>query len=139
MTTTLVNSEVNPSMHLNLAQFISRWKTLSDALGKDGEYQKSGIKFNKDSKKAETIGLEDGLLLLTQIVKRLGFDIVDQTSVHSTLFVSGIIHTKTEGNFGCLMKIQYQENGLANVTCKTTTSGPLARYIVDCIRNVLSK
>ncbi|ONH80563.1 AP-2 complex subunit alpha [Saccharomyces cerevisiae] len=135
MTTTLISSDVNPSMHLNLAQFISRWKTLSDALGKEGEYQKSGIKLNKDFRKVETISLEDGLLLLTQTVKRLGFDIVDQTSVRSTLFVSGIIHTKSEGNFGCLMKIQYQVNGSVNVTCKTTTAGPLAKYIVECIKN----
>lgn len=139
MTTTLISSDVNPSMHLNLAQFISRWKTLSDALGKEGEYQKSGIKLNKDFRKVETISLEDGLLLLTQTVKRLGFDIVDQTSVRSTLFVSGIIHTKSEGNFGCLMKIQYQVNGSVNVTCKTTTAGPLAKYIVECIKNVLTK
>ncbi|EJS44642.1 apl3p [Saccharomyces arboricola H-6] len=139
MTTTLVSGEVNPSMHLSLPQFISRWKTLSEALGKDGEYQISGIKLNKDFRKIETVDLEDGLLLLKQIVNRLGFDIVEQTSVHGTLFVSGIIHTKSEGNFGCLMKVQYQENGLANVTCKTTTAGPLAKYIVECIRNVLTK
>lgn len=123
---------------VTLAQFITRWKTLGEALGKDAEYQVEGIKIKHDSNKLETDNMDTALSLLRQNLTRIGFDLIDQNNVPSILFSAGIIHTKSDGNFGCLVKVQYLKDSKINITCKTTTPGPLAKCIVECIKAALS-
>ncbi|CCD22690.1 Apl3p NDAI_0A05350 [Naumovozyma dairenensis CBS 421] len=137
ITHTLIGNQDTGSMRhvIELPEFIQRWKMLSTALGKDGEFIFDSVPFKKDA----TVDMEEARMTIRQILKRLGFDIVEQNSVKNTIFVSGIIHTKSDGNFGCLMKVKYQDDGKINLTCKTTLGGPLAEYIVRCTKSAISR
>ena len=127
MTITL-SPDVSNTLLVTLPQFVGRWKKLREGLGKEGEYQLDKIN-------TANVSLEN----IVPVIKRLGFNIVEQTSIPNTIFVSGIIHTKSDGNFGCLLKIKLvQELSNLDITCKTTAPGPLAKYIVDCIRCALT-
>ncbi|CAB4253093.1 similar to Saccharomyces cerevisiae YBL037W APL3 Alpha-adaptin, large subunit of the clathrin associated protein complex (AP-2) [Maudiozyma barnettii] len=130
-----VTSTLSTNGAVTLTQFVKRWKTLSDAMGKEGEYQSNDIVvslFGNDTP-------DTNLTKLTNIIMKMGFDVVEQTTLSQTLFLAGIVHTKTDGNFGCLLKLSYLDTGKLNITCKTTTGGPLAQYIVDCIIFAINK
>ncbi|AET41270.1 Apl3p Ecym_7451 [Eremothecium cymbalariae DBVPG len=101
-----------------LPQFIQRWRALSDALGKEGEWDQSTT--------------FKSLKTLSSTLVKMGFAIVKQTTVTNTLFAMGIIHTKSGGNFGCLLKFKFAGNQL-DIVCKTTTEGTLAKDVVECI------
>mgnify|MGYP003365377436 CR=1 FL=1 len=131
VTSTLVSNGA-----VTLAQFVKRWKTLSDAMGKEGEYQTQNALL---SQYTNDNGIESNVSKLTNIVLRMGFDVVEQTTLSQTIFLAGIVHTKTDGNFGCLLKLACLENGKLNITCKTTTGGTLAQNIVESILAALNK
>ena len=130
MTSTLASNGL-----VSLAQFVTRWKTLSDALGKEGEYQANNVFLSALT--GENMG--EHMSKLTTTVKRMGFDVVEQANLPQTLFLAGIIHTRSDGNFGCLLKLTCLESGKVNFTCKTTTGGSLAQNIVECIQFALVK
>ena len=120
---------------VSLAQFVTRWKTLSDALGREGEYQANNVSLT-----ALTGGsMKDYVAKLNTTVTRMGFDVVEQANLPQTLFLAGIVHTRTDGNFGCLLKLTCLESGKVNFTCKTTTGGLLAQSIVECVQFALTK
>ncbi|CCF59520.1 hypothetical protein KAFR_0H01100 [Kazachstania africana CBS 2517] len=132
VTATMKKNSESPGT--SLQQFVTRWKTLRDALDKDGEYHLMSLKISEEHKKT------DSSILVFKTLERMGFEMVEKESISNTLFATGVIHTKTDGNFGCLIKIQYlEENGTVSITGRTTTPGPLAKYIVDCIRHALVK
>lgn len=110
---------------LTLQQFIQRWRAIGDALGQDGE-----------SHRVCSTKLQDTYALVYHTLPKLGFDIVEQSMASNTVFAAGIIHTKSEGNFGCLMKLKCLA-GSVEITCKVTTGDALASYVVDCVNRVL--
>lgn len=134
MTTTLKATN-SVGQQLSLVQFVSRWKAMGEALGKSGEYVYERV---KPKMTKESLSIEDNLQHIMQTTKRVGFDIVDQTNVPNTIFFGGIIHTKTDGSFGCLGKIRCEEDSLINITCKTTIAGDLANYIATNIKYALT-
>ncbi|CCE61453.1 hypothetical protein TPHA_0A03770 [Tetrapisispora phaffii CBS 4417] len=119
---------------LTLSDFVSRWRQLRENMDKEGECQLNHL-ILKGTKNIETV---------KNVLNRIGFDIVDQTNIPSTIFLSTIIHTKSDGNYGCLIKIN--KNQLANdangnsfdIICKTTSTGLLSKYIVDTLQYILS-
>ncbi|KAL3234315.1 hypothetical protein RNJ44_03077 [Nakaseomyces bracarensis] len=134
MSTTLKASNAI-EQKLTLVQFVSRWKAMGNALGKSGEYvfERVKPKMSKDS-----LTVEENLQHIVQTIKRIGFDIVEQTNVPNTIFFGGIIHTKTDGSFGCLGKIRSDEDNFISITCKTTVAGDLVSYIATNIKYALS-
>lgn len=129
----------NASTSVTLPQFITRWRTLGTALGKEAEYHVANILItNANETQKRNNSIESMLSILQTKLKRIGIDIIEQTNVSNTLFIAGIVHTKTDGNFGCLMKLQCQQDWKVNITCKTTLVGPLATYVVDCLRWIIS-
>lgn len=136
-----INSETlnsNTITSVTLSQFITRWRTLGTALGKKAECHAANILMvNTNETDERHNSIESMLTILQTRLKRIGMDIIEQTNVSNTLFVAGIVHTKTDGNFGCLMKLQCQQDYTVNITCKTTLAGPLATYVVDCLRWII--
>ncbi|KAG0661483.1 hypothetical protein C6P45_001305 [Maudiozyma exigua] len=131
-----VTSTLASNGAVTLAQFIKRWKTLSDAMGKEGEYQSQNISFGQSTNDND---VGSNVSKLTNVVLRMGFDVVDQTTLSQTIFLAGIVHTKSDGNFGCLLKLACLDNGKLNITCKTTTGGTLAQNIVESIVYAIKK
>ncbi|EDO17021.1 hypothetical protein Kpol_1065p37 [Vanderwaltozyma polyspora DSM 70294] len=132
MTSTLVNNVEQPGM--TLPEYIGRWRQLREGLGNDGEYQ-----LVVRPKKS---GAQDLSSSLIQIMKRLGFQVVEQDSISNTVFASGIIHTKSTGNYGCLVKLKSAissdgDSREIEITCRTTSAGSLSKYVVDCINYAL--
>lgn len=141
ITSTIFSQSINTNQtsSVTLPQFITRWRTLGEALGKDAECQMQGIIMNNTDKNQDVNPIVTMLASLEMNLKRIGLDVIEQTNVANTLFVAGIIHTKSEGNFGCLLKIQCQADWRVNITCKTTVAGPLASYVVDCLKRIISE
>lgn len=138
MISTLNAQQSATQSEVTLHQFITRWKTLGDALGKDAECQMEDILLSKPNN-TEGSNIIDAMLASLRLnLKRIGLGIIEQTNVSTTLFVAGIIHTKTDGNFGCLLKFQCQPDWRVNITCKTTVAGPLASYVVDNLNRIIS-
>ncbi|AAS51618.1 ADL302Wp [Eremothecium gossypii ATCC 10895] len=113
--TSTISSKDNVS---TMAQFIQRWKTISDALGHHGEAQ-------------DVLDPESSTQLEVNL-QRMGFAIVEQESVPHTVFATGIVHTKSSGNFGCLLKLMITDSAV-KLTCKTTSDGSLAQELVECV------
>lgn len=133
LTSTLNQDTKTANSAISLTQFVSRWKTLREALGEEGEYTINNVKLKKltisSAKTTSAIGYA------TQTMTRMGFQIIEQTSISNTLFAAGIVHTKSAGNFGCLLKLKFNETtNHIDMTCKTTSPGPLAQYIVECVQ-----
>lgn len=129
----------NPIANVTLPQFITRWRTLGTALGKEAECHVENILIaNTNELQEGSNSIELVLTTLQTKLKRIGLDIIEQTNVSNTLFIAGIVHTKTDGNFGCLMKLQCQQDWIVNITCKTTLAGPLSTYVVDCLKYIIS-
>lgn len=128
-----VTSTLSNNGTVTLAQFVTRWKILSDAMGKEGESQLNNVIF----KSQRDSSVENNLETLINIVTRMGFDVIQQNSISNSLFLAGIIHTKTDGNFGCLIKVTCPEAGKFNFTCKSTSRGSLAQNILECIEFAL--
>lgn len=134
--TSTITSSAAAKNTISLPQFVTRWKTLREALGDDGEYILEKIQLRR--KKS---GNPDGEYLrsIYQCISRMGFNIVEQTSVNNTLFIAGIIHTKSEGSFGCLIKLKYDEpKREVSLTCRTTSNGSLAQNISECLKYAIS-
>ena len=110
---------------ISLPQFIQRWKSIGESLGKTGEFTEILKCQNIDQQK------------ISSIVSRIGLDVVDQNSVSNTIFIGGIIHTKSDGNFGCLIKLKLlREDNRIEITCKSTSSGELSKNISNCMKRV---
>lgn len=125
------------SSPISLPQFVSRWKKLRDALGEDGEYTIENIDMKRKMVQSKPDDNEIGSM--SQTINRMGFEIVEQSSIPNTLFISGIIHTKSDGNFGCLIKLKYDEQKRhLSITCKATSPGSLAKHIVECVKYALA-
>lgn len=141
VTSTIISQSTNSNQtsSVTLPQFITRWRTLGEALGKDAECQMEGILMKDTNKNQDSDPIATMLASLGMKLKRIGLDIIEQTNVANTLFVAGITHTKLEGNFGCLLKLQCQPDGRVNITCKTTVAGPLASYVVNSLQNIISE
>lgn len=137
-----INTETstsNTSTGVTLPQFITRWRTLGTALGKEAECHVANILITNTNETQERNNpMESMLAILQTKLRRIGIDVIEQKNVCNTLFIAGIVHTKTDGNFGCLMKLQCQQNWTVNITCKTTLAGPLATYVVDCLKWIIS-
>lgn len=137
VTSTLL-AHVDNASSLSLPQFVSRWKTLSEALGKESEYSIEGVNLTR-RKPGGVFENGSNLATIAQTITRMGFGIADQTSVPNTVFASGIVHTKSNGNFGSLVKVKYlDENSQLSITCKTTSPGPLSKFVVECMKCALS-
>lgn len=108
---------------VTLPQFIQRWKTIGEKLDKQGEYH-SDITVND--------GSCDNIV---SKLNKLEFDLVDSTTIPNTLFFSAILHTKSEGNFGCLMKIRCSSKNIS-VSCRTTAGSELSQNVIECIEKV---
>lgn len=135
VTSTMVTHSISSSS-ISLPQFVSRWRTLRDALGDEGEYTLENIQLRK--KKLLNRPETENVDFIYQLISRMGFNIVEQGSVRNTLFISGIVHTKSDGNFGCLVKLKYDETKKqVALTCKTTSPGTLAQNVVECIKYAL--
>lgn len=134
MTTTLPNAT---HQEVTLVDFVKRWKTLGDSLGKQSEFMLEDIRTNRDGASMNMTPMGYAISLVTQKLQRVGFDIVSQQNIKNTLFVAGIVHTKSDGNFGCLLKLNCQDDQKFNITCKTTVAGPLAQYIACCVREII--
>lgn len=126
ITSTILPMKPGGHPNVSLPQFIQRWRTISDAFGKEGECC-ANVEIQKN----------DVYTHVRNTVEKLGFEIVEQAMVENTLFAAGIIHTKSDGNFGCLMKLRCQSNDV-NITCKTTSGGELSKFVVDCIEKCLT-
>lgn len=135
LTSTMLTDNRNSS--ITPLQFVTRWRKLREALGEEGEFTLDNI--NVRRRKSRTPGNKSEIDFITQSIVRMGFDVAQQSNIGNTLFLAGIIHTKSDGNFGCLMKIKYDDGpGLVSITCKTTSPGPLAKYIVECVKHVMT-
>lgn len=135
LTSTMITDNRNSS--ITPLQFVTRWRKLREALGEEGEFTMNSIKLNR--KKPNTSDYSGEIGVIRQSLARMGFDVAEQSNIANTFFTSGIIHTKSDGNFGCLMKVKFDEKqGLASITCKTTSPGPLAKYIVECVKYVMT-
>lgn len=119
---TMISTLSTNSGSVSLEQFIKRWKYIGESIGKEGEYIVALKNANIDMSK------------LPVLFSRMGFDIVEQTSVFNTLFLAGVIHTKSDSNFGCLIKVRQQEDKSIEIICKTTTTGELSKFIVNSIK-----
>lgn len=135
MTSTIFNASYQPA---TLVDFVKRWKMLGDSLGKDAEFNLEDIRANYGSVASHTTPMELAIDIVAQKLRRVGFDIVDQTNIKNTLFVTGIVHTKTDGNFGCLLKLNCQEDQRFNITCKTSAAGPMAQYVATCVKDIVT-
>lgn len=121
-----------PKQQLTLAQFFSRWKALGDALGTEGEciITKLRLKSIKNISHSQ----EESILQVSLILKRMGFDIVEQSNLPNSLFFAGIIHTKTDGNYGCLIRVSCEDEEYFTLTCRATIGSGLATNIASCIK-----
>ncbi|CCK71501.1 Apl3p KNAG_0H00860 [Huiozyma naganishii CBS 8797] len=141
MTSTIFHgdSDAHPQQQVTLPQFITRWKALGNTLGKDSECVVESMPM-RGLRAPDTDPDSTDILVgqISQILKRMGFDIVEQDTVKNPVFAAGIVHTKSEGNFGSLLKVQCRVDGKINVTCKTTVPGPLSSYIVECIKTTVA-
>ncbi|AQZ13860.1 APL3 (YBL037W) [Zygosaccharomyces parabailii] len=137
VTSTLL-ANISSASALSLPQFVSRWRTLSEALGKEGEYSIQGVNLTR-RKPGGVFESGSNLATIAQTITRMGFGIADQASVPNTVFASGIVHTKSNGNFGTLVKVKYlDEASQLSITCKTTTPGALSQYVVECMEYALT-
>ncbi|SSD58694.1 related to AP-2 complex subunit alpha [Saccharomycodes ludwigii] len=116
----------NSGETMKMPQYIQRWKQIGEALGSAGEYN---IEIP-----SMIVNVESVKLLLN---KKLGFDlIVTPSSMHNLIFGSGIVHTKSDGNFGVLIKLVYEEgrNSWIVTARTTTTEGNISQNIVETIK-----
>lgn len=133
MTASLNSDPKNSTSALTLTQFVTRWRTLREVLGDGGEHAITNVKLKKMTVSSKST--MNAIGFATQTLIRLGFQLIDQSSISNTLFAAGIVHTKSDGNFGCLLKLKVDENtNQINMTCKTTTPGLLAKYILECVQ-----
>ena len=133
-----ITSTMSAGTKMDLTQFVTRWKTLSSNSHLD-EYIQNNLTTAIATDTASSDPVGSVIPTLTQLLRRLGFTIVEQTAVPSTIFVAGIVHTKSDGNFGCLLKITCSTTGQVDITCRTTAPNTLSRVIVDCIKLSLNK
>lgn len=135
LTSTMITE--NRSTSITPLQFVTRWRKLQEALGGEGEYSLDKVYLK--NRRSSSTGHSDEIGSITQTLLRMGFDVAEQSNMGNTLFAAGIIHTKSDGNFGCLIKIKYDDvTRLLGITCKTTSPGPLAKYIVECVKEVMT-
>lgn len=111
---------------IDLAQFAKRWKSIGDSLGKAGEHVDFAKCANLTAQK------------LTATMSKIGFDVVNQTAVPNTVFAGGIIHTKSNGNYGCLLKLKVLTSETdVEIVCKTTSTEDLSRFVVGCVKKAV--
>lgn len=123
---------------ITVAQFVQRWKALSETFGKTSEYTIEGINLTR-RKPGNMFETGTNLSTIAQTMARMGFSLADQTSVPNTIFAANIIHTKTEGSFDYLLKIKYtEETSQLNATCKSTLPGPLSQHVIECMKHALT-
>lgn len=137
VTSTLLTSTQNaPS--LTVTQFVQNWKALGETFGKESEYSMEGVNLTR-RKPGGIFETGTNLSTIAQTMVRMGFGLVEQTSVPNTIFAASVVHTKTEGNFDYLLKIKYtEETSQLSATCKTTAPGPLSQYVVECMKYALT-
>ncbi|QLL32836.1 hypothetical protein HG536_0D03580 [Torulaspora globosa] len=138
LTATLSSDPNNTtSSAMTLAQFLSRWRTLREALGSNGEHTITNVELKRMT--VSSANTMNAIGFATQTLKRMGFQLIDQPSYGNILFAAGIVHTKSDGNFGSLLKLKVDENtnGI-DMTCKTTVPGPLAKYILECVQRAVT-
>ncbi|GAV55236.1 hypothetical protein ZYGR_0AS05600 [Zygosaccharomyces rouxii] len=134
--TLMVN--VQNAAPLTVTQFVQGWKALGETFGKESEYSVEGVNLTR-RKPGSTFETGSNLSTIAQTMTRMGFGLVDQTSVPNTIFAAGVVHTKTKGNFDYLLKIKYtEETSQLGVTCKTTAPGSLSQYVVECMKYALT-
>lgn len=137
VTSTLLTSTQNASS-LTVTQFVQNWKTLGETFGKESEYSMEGVNLTR-RKPGGIFETGTNLSTIAQTMVRMGFGLVEQTSVPNTIFATSVVHTKTKGNFDYLLKIKYtEETSQLSATCKTTAPGPLSQYVVECMRYALT-
>ena len=113
---------------IKLAQFVQRWKSIGDSLGKAGEHV--------DVVECQHTNLQK----LMKTMSKVGFDVVQQSSIPNIAFAGGILHTKSDGNYGCLLKLRLLDSDdKVQITCKTTSSGDLSRFVINCIKKVVEE
>ncbi|SCU93179.1 LAME_0F02916g1_1 [Lachancea meyersii CBS 8951] len=122
---TILTSQAANKPQVSLSQFVQRWKALSDALGKNGECH---IKTRAVSMRS--------FEQVSGCIQKMGFDVIDQAMVGDTVFAAGIIHTKNDGNSGCLLKLRCQDKEV-DITCKSTQGSQLSGLIVESVCEAL--
>lgn len=129
------NNATSPTM--TLSQFLARWRTLREALGDKGEHTFTDVELKRTT--VSSANTMNAIGFATQTLKRMGFQIIDQPNFSNILFAAGIVHTKTDGNFGSLLKLKVDENtSRIDMTCKTTVPGSLSKYILECVQRALT-
>ncbi|BAP73595.1 AP-2 complex subunit alpha [Kluyveromyces marxianus] len=127
---TIISTLLPSDNGISLPQFIQRWKSIGDSLGKSGEY-------------SDTIKHQGGEITQAKVLSllpKIGFDIVEQNSVSNTVFAGGIIHTKSSANYGCLLKIKVsQTENVIDISCRTTSTEDLSRFVVNCVKKAIDQ
>ncbi|AMD18731.1 HBL171Cp [Eremothecium sinecaudum] len=111
-----------PPTPTTFPEFVQRWKSIHESIGTMGEFQ-------------ETLEAIDMPRLETNL-RRIGFELIKQESILNTLFAVSIVHTKSEGKFGSLLKFHAVDNKI-HTLCKTTSPGELSKDIVGCILSAI--
>ncbi|SCU92209.1 LAMI_0E09296g1_1 [Lachancea mirantina] len=126
LSSTIIPPQLNGKETITLAQFVKRWRSINEALGKEGESQRVI--------KLKSANLSGGVV---STLEKMGIQVITQHSVENMIFGAAITHTKSVGNFGCLMKIRLTE-GTAEITCKSTGGSKVSECLSECIQSGLA-
>lgn len=74
---------------------------------------------------------------LTVTIKRIGFNVVQEETVTDMIHAAGVINTKSDGDFECLLEIRLIDISRIRIACKVDSGSNYAKYLVDCIKYAL--
>ncbi|CCH62881.1 hypothetical protein TBLA_0I02230 [Henningerozyma blattae CBS 6284] len=121
---------------VGFADFIRRWQMLPP----EGYYNASETQYSgKLNQLLGAQGQEELVGYLQSVLQgKFGFQMITNNSVSNTVFGIGVVHSKTDGNFSCLIKLMFDmETGNVNLSCKSEHRGTLSKSIVDSVLTVI--